>query len=248
MLDNAALKVQAVKQLSGTEHTVSLEESYMVQQLVIERRCARGESPIGVKMGFTSRAKMLQMGVNDLIWGQLTDAMQIEDGAELDLSAYVHPRVEPELAFLLKSSISEQAELVDVMQATEAVAPAMEIIDSRYRDFKFSLEDVVADNASSSGFVLGAWQPVRTNLNHLSMVLHLNGKPSAIGSSEAICGNPWKSLQHAARLTSMAGITLEPGWIVLAGAATAALQLVADVHVKTEVEQLGHVAFSVTGS
>lgn len=245
MLDLAACQVEAVNQLSSSGDTISLEQAYEIQKLLIKERCLRGEKVIGIKMGFTSREKMLQMGVNDLIWGQLTDAMQITEGGQIELPGYVHPRIEPELAFLLKRPLAGEVTLSDAMQAVEAVAPAMEIIDSRYKNFQFSLEDVVADNASSSGFVLGAWQPVCTNMDNLDMALTINGKLQASGSSAAILGNPYQSLCHAARLSEAASITLKEGWIVLAGAATAAFALAAGMHVKAEVEKLGQVTCSV---
>ena len=103
-------------------------------------------------MGFTSRAKMVQMGVDDMIWGRLTNSMLVEDGGEIDISNYVHPRVEPEIAYLLKAPLSGPLSTAEAWNAVEAVAPAMEIIDSRYENFKFTVEDVVADNSSSSGF------------------------------------------------------------------------------------------------
>ena len=243
ILDQAACKVQAIDQLSGTDNAVNLQEAYEVQKLLMQQRCARGERLIGIKMGFTSRAKMLQMGVSDLILGQLTDGMLIDNNERIKLSDYIHPRVEPELAFLLKKSLSGKINLSTAMQAVEAVAPAMEIIDSRYRNFKFSLEDVVADNASSSGFVLGNWQSASRDITHLGMVMSINGRTVALGSSAAILGNPYQSLCHAARLAENFALKLQPGWIVLAGAATAASPLQPDTYIKTEVEALGNTAF-----
>lgn len=245
MLDQAAYQAKAVSQLSGTKRAINLEEAYQVQALLVKQRLDRGEHFKGIKMGFTSKEKMLQMGVNDLIWGRLTDAMEIHEGEQIKLSKYVHPRAEPELAFLLKQSLSGEINLSDAMQAVEAVAPAIEVIDSRYQNFKFSLEDVVADNASSSGFVLGKWQSAHQDIDHLGMTLNVNGKPVASGSSAAILGNPYTSLCHAARLAHKAEMILEAGWIVLAGAATAAWPLQPGSQVTAEVEKLGETSFSV---
>lgn len=198
-----------------------------------------------MKMGFTSRAKMIQMGLDDLIWGRLTDAMVVEDGEEISLANYVHPRVEPEIAFLLKRPLTFPCTAADALAAVDGVAPAMEIIDSRYRNFKFSLEDVIADNASSSSFVVGPWHKPDSDLDNLGMVVEFNGRPVQIGSSAAILGQPVRSLVAAARLTAEAGETLEAGWIVMAGGATAAEALRPGVHVRNEVQNLGSVAFSV---
>ena len=244
-LDDAARKARACTQPSETTK-MTLDEAYEIQAAMIRRRLDRGEKRNGMKMGFTSRAKMIQMGIEDMIWGRLTDGMVVEDGAPISLKDYVHPRVEPEIAFLLKRPLGYPCTAADAMAAVDGVAPAMEIIDSRYKNFKFSLEDVVADNASSSGFVIGPWQRPDTALDNLGMVLEFNGRPVQIGSSAAILGQPVRSLVAAARLTAEAGERLEAGWIVMAGGATAAEALRPGVYVRNSVQNLGSVAFTVT--
>ncbi len=224
----------------------TLEDAYAVQKALIARRLKRGERRVGMKMGFTSRAKMIQMGIDDMIWGRLTDKMVVEEGGPISLKHYVHPRVEPEIAFLIGRRLEGLVTAAEALDAVDAVAPAMEIINSRYKDFKFSLEDVVADNASSSGFVVGPWQNADADLSNLGMVLEINGRPVQIGSSGAILGHPVRSLVAAARLSSAAGEPLEEGWIVMAGGATAAEWLHVGDYVRNEVEALGAVAFSVT--
>ncbi len=245
ILDDAARHAQATEQFSD-RFQYTIEDAYEVQRLSIQRRVTRGEHRNGMKMGFTSRAKMAQMGIDDLIWGRLTDAMLIEDGGELSLSAYVHPRVEPEIAFLLGQELDFPCSAMEALAAVEAVAPAMEIIDSRYENFKFSLEDVVADNASSSGLVVGPWQSLDGDLENLGMVLEFDLRPVQIGSSAAILGHPVRSLVAAARLSAAAGEVLQPGWIVMAGGATAAEALRPGIHVRNSVQDLGTVSFSVT--
>lgn len=243
-VDDAARNAKAIKQLSETT-AITVEEGYAIQSAAFSRRLARGETQVGMKMGFTSRAKMIQMGLSDMVWGRLSDQMLIEDGAEIDLKNYVHPRIEPELAFLLKRPLEGPVTAAEAMAAVEAVAPAMELIDSRYRNFKFSLADVVADNSSSSGFVLGAWQSPPNDLTNLGMVLEFNGRPVQIGSSAAILGHPLRSLAAAARLSTEAGEGLQKGWIVMAGGATAAEALRPGVHVRNMVQDLGFVSISV---
>jgi len=243
-LDDAAANAKATRQLSDKE-TLTESEGYDVQAASIRRRVARGEKRVGVKMGFTSRAKMIQMGIDDMIWGRLTDRMVIEDGGTISMADYVHPRVEPEIAFLLDRPLAGTVTGAEALAAVEAVAPAMEIIDSRYRNFKFSLADVVADNCSSSGFVVGPWQDADADLTNLGMILEFNGRPRQIGSSAAILGNPVRALVAAARLSAAAGEPLEAGWIVMAGGATAAEALSPGDYVRNSVQHLGTVAFSV---
>ena len=245
IVDDAARKARAIPQLSE-KTKYSLDDAYDIQAAAIRRRLDRGEKRNGMKMGFTSRAKMIQMGLNDMIWGRLTDRMVVEDGGTISLKNYVHPRVEPEIAFLLKRPLGYPCTAADALAAVDGVAPAMEIIDSRYKNFKFSLEDVVADNASSSSFVVGPWHRPDTDLDNLGMVMEFNGRPVQIGSSAAILGQPVRSLVTAARLTTEAGERLEAGWIVMAGGATAAEALRSGIHVRNTVQGLGSVAFSVT--
>jgi 2-oxo-3-hexenedioate decarboxylase len=243
-LDDAIAGAKAIAQIS--EHdSISVDDGYAVQAAAFARRLTRGEKQVGVKMGFTSRAKMVQMGLNDMIWGRLSDAMVVEDGGAIDFKKYVHPRVEPEIAFLLKKPLAGNVTAAEAMAACEAVAPAMEIIDSRYKAFKFSLADVVADNCSGAGFVVGAWQSADIDLSNLGMVLEIDGRPVQIGSSAAILGHPMRSLVAAARLSSAAGEPLQPGWLVMAGGATAAEALKPGSYVRNTVERLGACAFSV---
>ncbi len=241
-LDDAALHARAVPQL---EEPLTLTDAYEVQRLSVERRLRRGDRRTGMKMGFTSKAKMVQMGLSELIWGRLTLGMLVDDGGEIDFARYVHPRVEPEIAFLLGRPLRGRVTLPEALLAVEAIAPALEIIDSRYENFKFSLTDVVADNSSSSGYVLGPWGDPRLDTSNLGMLLEIDGRPVQIGSSAAILDHPLRSLVAAARLADEAGETLEPGSVVMAGGATAAEPLARGARVRLSVELLGETSFSV---
>ena len=241
-LDQAMFTGTATPQL-GT--SLSLDEAYEIHALSFEKRLARGETRVGMKMGFTSRAKMVQMGVDEMIWGRLTNKMLVEEGGSISHATYVHPRCEPELAFLLKKPLSGRVTALEAQTAIEAIAPAIEVIDSRYENFKFSLTDVVADNSSSSGVVVGAWNSVPDDISNLGMVLSQNGAAKEIGSSAAILGHPMRSLIAAARLVEERGEILEPGSIVLAGGATAAIALSPGDYIRLEVEALGRVQFKV---
>ncbi|KJS36313.1 MAG: 4-oxalocrotonate decarboxylase [Hyphomonas sp. BRH_c22] len=245
IVDTAAHKATAIAQLSETGNNISLEQAYEVQRLSIARREARGEQVIGVKMGFTSRAKQVQMGLRDEIYGHLTNSMRVSDGGEIDITDYVHPRAEPELAFLLKKPLSGTVTLLEAMAAIEAVAPAIEIIDSRYMNFKFNLPDVVADNTSSSSFVTGPWHLPGGDYANLGIILEFDGEPRQIGSTAAILGHPARALASAARLCGQHEIELQPGWVIMAGGATAAEALAPGDSVRAVVEGLGRPAFSV---
>jgi 2-oxo-3-hexenedioate decarboxylase len=243
IVDEAARTAGAIPQFT-TAAPLGVEEAYAIQALSLERRFARGEKLVGVKMGLTSRAKMIQVGVDQVIWGRLTDAMRLEEGRSLSKARYVHPRIEPELAFLIKRDLSGEVSPAEALSAVEAIAPAMEIIDSRYRDFKFALPDVIADNSSSSGYVVGNWSRPDQDFSNLGIVVEVDGRPVQIGSTAAILGHPIRSLVAAARAAASIG-GLKPGWIVLAGGATAAHALAVGQQVRTTIQNLGSVSIGV---
>jgi len=245
-VDEAARRATAIPQRTlGGGASLTVEEAYEIQRTAIAHRLKRGAHRVGMKMGFTSRAKMVQMGVHDMLWGRLTSDMVVEDGGSVSLAKYVHPRVEPEIVFLLKKELVGNVTPIQALSAVEAVAPAMEIIDSRYDNFKFTLVDVVADNSSSSGFVTGPWHKPDIDFSNLGLVLSFNGQPRQIGSTAAILGHPLRSLVSAARFAAEAQEPLKPGWVVMAGGATAAEALTAGTHVEMEMQSIGRVAFSV---
>jgi 2-oxo-3-hexenedioate decarboxylase len=241
-VDDAAHFAKEIPQLA---EPISLGDAYAIQKESLARRYARGERQVGIKMGFTSRDKMIQMGVHDMIWGRLTDAMIVEDGGSTSFKKYVHPRIEPEIAFLLKRELVGTVTPLQALSAVEAVAPAVELIDSRYQAFKFSLTDVVADNSSSSGFVVGAWHSPEVDFSNLGIVVSFNGTPVLIGSTAAILGHPLRSLVAAARFAAEAGEPLQPGWIVMAGGASHAEALRPGLYVESEVQNLGRCSFNV---
>ncbi|MEQ1889013.1 MAG: fumarylacetoacetate hydrolase family protein [Alphaproteobacteria bacterium] len=245
-LDNAMLTRQATPQITLEYPLLSLVDAYVIQALLVHRRLQRGERRIGMKMGLTSRAKMIQVGVNEMSWGRLTDAMILEEGGLLVRDAYIHPRLEPELAFLIGRPLSGKVTAAQAMSAVDGVAPAMELIDSRYRDFKFTLNDVVADNSSSTGLVIGSWRSPEQDLTNLGVVLEVNGRVIETASTAAILGNPVRSLVAAARLAGEAGETLHPGDIVMSGGITAAHTVSPGETVRATLQNLGFVSITVT--
>ena len=241
-VDSAAKDAKEIPQLA---ERITLDEAYAVQKESMGRRYGRGEKQVGIKMGFTSRDKMVQMGVHDMIWGRLTDAMIVEDGGSTSFKRYVHPRIEPEIAFLLKRELVGTVTPLQALSAVEAIAPAIEVIDSRYKAFKFSLTDVVADNSSSSGFVVGPWHEPDVDFSNLGIVVSFNGMPVLVGSTAAILGHPLRSLVAAARFAAEAEEPLREGWIVMAGGASHAEALRPGLWVECEVQNLGRCGFSV---
>lgn len=244
LIDKAAMENKAVAQLT-LKQKFNEQQAYGIQAASIQKRLERGEQLIGLKLGFTSRAKMKQMGVHDMIWGRLTDKMLFEEGNALPIGQFIHPRAEPEICFLVKQKIDRPLNLIEAKNYIEAVAPAIEIIDSRYENFKFSLEDVIADNCSSSGVLVGKWHAPDIDISNLGIVLEVNQKPVHAGSSAAILGNPMRSFTAASRLAHEYGQTIEAGHIILAGAATPAIFIEKNQFVSARVEKLGTVGIKV---
>lgn len=242
-LHQAAHHAKPVIQISA-QQVLTLNQAYEVQKELIQLRINEGETLIGLKMGFTSEAKMQQMGVHDLIWGRLTSSMLIPNHNATPRNQYIHPRVEPEICFRISKDINHELNEIEVIDFVDGVCAAIEIIDSRYENFKFSLEDVVADNCSSIGFVLGDWQPVVALLNNLNMQLYIDEKIVAEGSSNDIMNNPWKSLAAATRLAAKYGEPIKKGMVIMAGAATNAEFIQANQIATATIETLGKVSVS----
>lgn len=245
IVDDAARFAREIPQLTDLNPDLTVEDAYAIQAMSLARRYGRGERRMGMKMGLTSRAKMAQVGVSEMIWGRLTNAMQVEEGTAISIDRFVHPRVEPEVAYLLKAPLAGNVTQAEALAAVEAVAPALEIIDSRYQNFKFTLPDVVADNSSSSGFVVGEWRKPDLDVSNLGVLLEADSQTVQVGSTAAILGNPARSLVAAARLVAQWGERLEAGWIVLAGGITAAHPLARGMTVRTVMQNLGSVSFQV---
>lgn len=217
---------------------LDVDEAYVIQTILVNLREQRGEMVIGAKLGFTSKAKMAQMGVSEVIVGRLTDAMQLADGDDVDLTRFIHPKIEPEVAYRLEHDFDIDDPTSEVADCVHGVAPAVEIIDSRYRDFRFTYTDVVADNTSAAAFAIGAWQPLQ-QVDNRAVRLTV-GDTEAVGSTSAILGDPVRALHALGRVCRQRRIPLHGGDVILAGAATAALPLTAGV-AHCEVAGLGTV-------
>jgi 2-oxo-3-hexenedioate decarboxylase len=217
---------------------LSVAEAYAVQTELINRRLSRGEAITGVKLGFTSKAKMRQMGVSDVIVGRLTDGMRIPDDGEVHRAVLVHPKVEPEIAFRLARDVDTADPAADIEGAVDAVAAAIEVIDSRYRDFRFTYPGVIADNTSAAGYAVGPWHPMTDVANRAVRLIAPGG--IEIGSTAAILGHPIRALYALLSMCRQHRIELRKGYVVLAGAATAAIALTEGV-VRCDVTGVGSV-------
>lgn len=239
-IDDAQTGRTETPSLAGST-AFDIDDAYAIQSALVARREARGERVIGVKLGFTSKAKMAQMRVSDVIVGRLTDAMRVADGGHVDLGRFIHPKIEPEVAYRLACDVDLDDPAADIESAVDAIAPALEIIDSRYRNFKFTYTDVVADNTSAAAFAVGGWRPMQQAANRAVRLRVADTE--VVGSTAAILGDPVRALHALFDMCRRRRIALRTGHIVLAGAATAAVPL-APGPAECEVAGLGTVAMT----
>jgi 2-oxo-3-hexenedioate decarboxylase len=250
-LDEARLGARARPPLTREHPGLTLPQAYALQAEGVRLRTSRGERVVGLKMGLTSEAKRRQMNLDSPVYGVLTDAMRVPAGGTLRLAGTIHPKIEPEVAFRTARELRGRVTREQALEACESVFAALEVLDSRYLDFKyFSLPDVVADNSSSSLFVLGTTErpPRELELARLEMVMEVNGERVQSARSDAISGDPLLSVVQLCELLEERGEALPAGSIVLAGAATAAHVLRPGDHIRLSVEGLGEVEVSVGGA
>lgn len=246
-LDSARLERREVAPLTREVAHLALTDAYAIQEAGIRLRLSRGERVVGLKMGLTSEAKRRQMNLDSPVYGVLTDRMQVPADGVIQVAQGIHPKIEPEIAFRTSRELRGKVTRDEVLDACASVFAAMEILDSRYKDFKyFSLPDVVADNSSSALFVLGTEEhpPRKLDLARLDMKMSVNGEVVQAARSDAISGDPVVSVIQLCELLAQRGQVLPAGSIVLAGAATAAHMLRPGDKVRLTVEGLGSVSVS----
>ena len=172
----------------------------------------------------------------------MTSGMLVDAGVPLPLDRFIHPRVEPEIAFLIGRELSGPASVADVLAATEGVVAALEVIDSRYTDFDFRLADVVADNASAAGYVVGPCVRPPAALGDLRLLgcaLSCDGRIVHTAAGAAVLGHPAAAIAWLANRLAEAGRSIAAGTLVLAGALTDAIALRRGSSVSAEIDGLG---------
>ena len=238
---------QEVARLTVEVPALTLADAYAIQASGIALRQAAGERVVAYKMGLTSAGKRQQMGLDAPVYGVLTDTMLVSADQPLVLSGGIHPKVEPEIAFLLRTPLRAGMDRASAWQCVAGVAPALEILDSRYIGFKyFSLPDVVADNSSSWRYAVGAFvAPELCDPADLAMEMTVDGRVVATGRSAEISGDPVASLVQLGDLAELYGLQVPAGAVVLSGAATPAFALTAACEVWLDVAGLERLRLSV---
>jgi 2-oxo-3-hexenedioate decarboxylase len=223
---------------------LDLATGYAIQDRNLAARLERGEKLVGVKLGLTSRAKQQQMGVHSPFVAWLTDAMVLPAGDPVPQHRLIHPRVEPELAFVMGDRLEGPGvTAARAMAAVESVWGAAEIVDSRYRNFSFRAGDVVADNASSGAFVTGpiGLPPFALDLSLEAVLVEIGGAVVDSATGAAVQGHPGEALAWAANELAGRGQAIEAGWIVLTGGMTEAVACPPGASVALHFTHLGSV-------
>jgi 2-keto-4-pentenoate hydratase len=233
-----------VEPLIGRYEDLALDDAYEIQVLQVSQWLEDGARIKGHKVGLTSAAMQRQMGVDSPDYGVLLDRMFWREHEPIPASAFVQPRVEPEVAFVLAGSLTGPGVTVaDAIAAVGYVLPALELIDSRIKDWKIALLDTIADNASSGGIVLGSTphslDAVDLRLSGCNLVK--NGELAGTGAGGAVLGSPLSSLVWLANTLGARGVALEPGHVILPGSITASIPVSAGDVVTATFAGLGSV-------
>ena len=226
MLLGAYASRKPVEPLTEQYDDLTVEDAYEIQLLQVGRWVAAGARVKGHKVGLTSAAMQRQLGVDRPDYGHLLDGMFWPEHEPIPVSRFLQPRVEPETAFVLAKPLRGPGVTVaDAIAAVGFVLPALELIDSRIRDWKIGLADTIADNASSGGVILGS-SPTTLSAVDLRLAgcnLHKNGELAGTGASGAVLGSPVKALAWLANTVGARGVELEAGQVILPGSVTASI-------------------------
>lgn len=244
-LFEAEEKQSSIAPITSFEPQLTVQEAYSIQLENIERKLAQGQKIVGKKIGLTSVAVQKMLGVDEPDYGHLLDSMIVENGSVIRTQALLQPKVEAEIAFVLKSELrGPNVTALDVLQATDYVLPAIEIVDSRIEDWKIRLQDTVADNASSAFYVLGS-EPTKiedVDLALIGMVLEKNGKSVNSGVGAAALGNPVQCVAWLANRLADFDISLRPGEVILSGALSAMVEVQSGDSFTARFAHLGEVS------
>jgi 2-keto-4-pentenoate hydratase len=226
--------------ISPDADELTVSRAYELQDELIS---LLGRAPVAAKLGLTSVAKQQQMNVDEPAYGWLLQGSHVEVGNELACGELIQPRVEPEIAFLMGRDLEgPDVTATDVLRATEAVLPAIDVLDSRYAGYRFTLPAVVADNISSARYAVGNPVPLsQIDLRLVGCVFEVDGRLVATAAGAAILDHPAAAVAWFVRALALRGRRLEAGTLVLAGAMTAAVPVSPGQVVRATIDRIGSV-------
>jgi len=229
-LYSAETSGEPIEALTARYPDITNEDAYQIQLAGMKLRLTDGHIIVGKKIGLTSKAMQAALGVFEPDYGYITDRMMVLEGDAISLGTVISPKVEPELAFVLKSDLAGPGVTVaQVLQATAGVMPALEIIDTRVKDWKIKIQDTIADGASIGRVIVsGSLVPVENvDLRYMGLVLEKNGQVAGTAAGAAVLGHPANAVAWLANKLADYGISLKAGEIVMSGSFTAAYPVAA---------------------
>ncbi|WP_026564951.1 2-keto-4-pentenoate hydratase [Bacillus sp. UNC41MFS5] len=238
---------KSVAPLTDLYPDITIQDAYRVQIKNIDQKVKDGQKIVGKKIGLTSFAMQELLGVDQPDYGHLLDSMDIPNGSIISMETLFEPKVEGELAFVLKKDlIGPNVTVEDVLEATEYIVPSIEIVDSRITDWKIKLEDTVADNASCGLFTLGRqrFDPNEMDLTKIEMSLYKNGEFINKGTGADVLGHPAGCVAWLANKLAEYNVTLKAEEVILSGALSAAVAAQKGDVFTAEFSQLGKVEVS----
>lgn len=239
-----------IQALTDANPDLTIHNAYQVQLVNIQRKVDLGQRITGKKIGLTSRAMQELLGVDQPDYGHLLDSMVVENGGTVRLNQVMQPKVEGEVAFVLKKDLrGPNVTTADVLEATEYVLAAIEIVDSRVQDWKIKLHDTIADNASCGLYVLGGTlvKPSEVDLRKIGMELEKNGQVVNKGEGSAVLGDPALCVAWLANKLHEYGIELKAGEVILSGALSAAVHASPGDSFRIRMDRLGSVTVNFEG-
>lgn len=245
LLLDAARDRKPIEPLTPRVTDGEIEAAYAVQNMITQHGIDSGRRLIGRKIGLTAPSVQAQMGIDQPDFGVLFADMAVANGDTIPTSSLIQPKVEGEVAFVLKDDLlSPEPTIADVLDAVDYAVAAIEVVDSRIADWKIGIFDTVADNASSGLFVLGC-DPRRIDaldLRHCGMVMDVNGVPASVGAGAACLGHPLNAALWLARKMVEVDRPLEAGDIILSGALGPMVAVAPGDHVQLKISGLGSAA------
>jgi 2-oxo-hept-3-ene-1,7-dioate hydratase len=232
---------------------MTMDDAYAIQKAWVDRKLSEQRSVIGYKVGLTSRAMQMAVNIDEPDYGVLLDDMLFDDGATLKAADFLDPRIEVELAFILKQPLQgEHVSVVDVLNATDYVMPALELIAARClrtdpeTGYTRKVYDTIADNAANAGIILGgrAVKPTDIDLRWAGALLYLNGQIEETGIAAGVLGNPAKGISWVCKRFAPHGIGLEPGQVILSGSFTRPVPVKAGDTVHADFGPLGGIGLT----
>ncbi|MFJ7952243.1 2-keto-4-pentenoate hydratase [Lysinibacillus sp. NPDC096418] len=244
-LQKAEETKQPIKPLTTTVPEITVDDAYAIQLHQIAIKQQQGKQIVGKKIGLTSKAMQKLFNVTEPDYGHILSDMVEVDGATISLNHLIQPKLEFEVAFVLKKDLyGPNITVEDVIEATDYIVPALEVIDSRITDWNIRFEDTVADNGSSAMVIIGGTSTKLSDVDlpHIGMNVYRNGELFDSAAAAAVMGNPLRAVAWLANKLSKYNIGLQAGEFVLAGALTAAVTIEDGDTFTAEFAHLGSVS------